>query len=208
MAVTPVDQDLIDKLPRFDAYCATVGDGTDLNAIVTGGATRIALGPGAVLTANLALTASDGFIWTPFGMRGLNLGAYRITCSGNDWNFEGFELNGMTGAGIEFTGISQTCTLTRVTIRNGSSHGVQFNSSGNDHQVLGCYIESNGGDGIKIQAGSGANRIYGNFIWGNTGWGINDLSDDIIEGCNRLDNNTGGARNTSSTFVNGVSKTT
>jgi hypothetical protein len=203
------DQAFHDQVgPPWDAVCGTDGMSTDLNAVVAAGHTRIVLGPGAVLTANLTLSAGSGYIWSPFGPRGINLGARRIIVTGADWRLEGFRLNaGNGGALLEFQGTSQLCTVRDVALTGGSSHGIYFNTSGNDHVVEGCYITGNGGDGINVIAGAGAVRVVNNFIYNNTGYGLNTAATDGIVVANRLDTNGSGAINGSPAVDVGNKKT-
>ena len=126
--MTVVDQDLIDKLPRFDAFCGDDGDDTDLNALVAGGAKRIVLGIGAVLTGHLTLTASSGFIWSPFNLRAITLGAYTIYIQGSSWHLEGFTINGSAYPAIEVQS-GDVITLHRLQLIN-SWHGILFDTTG------------------------------------------------------------------------------
>ena len=178
--------------PWADAICGTNGLSTDLNAVVAAGHKRIILAPGAVLTANLTLTASDGYLWSPGHGNSINLGAYYIWISGSNWHLEGFKIAGAASTLLAFTGTSQSCSIHRVRLTGASSHGLYFQTSGNDHEVTGCYIEGNVGDGIKIASGAGSCRIINNFIYNNTGWGVNDGDNSSVLIANRIAANGSG----------------
>ena len=187
------DADFMESVgPPWDAICGTAGMSTNLNAVVAAGHSSIVLAPGAILTANLTLSGSDGAIWS-FQHRGrINLGAYYIWISGSNWHLEGFELNGSASTLLAFTGTSANCSVERVLLQSGGSHGMYFTTSGGNHSVTDCAIIGNTGDGVKIASGSNGNRIVNNQIYGNTGYGVNDASSASIVGLNRIAANTAG----------------
>ena len=56
-----VDKPNLERVgPYAEAVAGTDGEDTDVNALVTAGNNRIILGPGSILTANLALTSASG----------------------------------------------------------------------------------------------------------------------------------------------------
>ena len=191
--------------PWADIVAGTDGADTDINALVTAGHKRIILGTGSILTANLTLTASDGFFWAPLSPRGFNLGTFSLVISGASWHFEGFKLDGSAGVGLKLTG-GGNITLHRVEVRDQTSHGVEGAGTGNDSEIMNCFITNNGGDGVKIAAAHANWRVGFSFIWNNTGWGINDLSNTVIEGSNRRDSNTAGSLSGTSTTIDGKSR--
>ena len=195
MSFGQVNEVNLARIPLVDSFCGTAGENTDLNALVAAGKTRILCGPGAVLTANLTLTGSSGFIVSLFGARALNLGAYTITVDGATWHLEGLSVMSAAGAGFVFASNANGCSLVRCAAQSCGSHGIHVNTSFNDHVIQGCYFLSNGGDGIRMESGANVCRVIGNFSYGNTGYGINDLSNSAIAVANRIDGNTAGALN-------------
>lgn len=201
------DQALQDRIgPPWDAVAGTDGADTDINALVAAGHKRILIAEGAILTANLVLTSANSALYSPRNPRSINLGAFRIQVDAAFCHLEGFGVNGGAGVGIEVVTNGNYCTIHRCQASGFGSHGIQISNSFNDHQIVGCYCSGNTGSGINIGASASTVLVWGNFSWNNTGWGINDLSNSIIEGLNRLDGNTAGARNTSSTTIDGKSK--
>ena len=195
--------------PYIDGFVGTDGEYQDLYAAVnTGGWKRIIVTPGCTMSANLTLSANDGFIWS-FDMYwavAINSSTRRITISGDRWHFVGVRLDTPSGGdGITVTGSS--FLMERSSVVSGSARGILL-SGGNDHVITNdCRIMNNSGDGIEISSGVDRCRIYGNRISGNGAWGIDDNSGIVIEGCNYLLGNTSGARSTSSTYVDGKSAT-
>jgi hypothetical protein len=191
-----VDTTNLEKVGIYaDAVCATNGAGTDLNALHAAGAKKIILGPGAVLTANLSLTGNDGWLWSPYNPLALDLGAYKLAVVGHRWHLEGFSVDGSASVGVAVEGSSILCTIRRVGALNCTSHGIQLNTTSDYHRVEECYIESNGGDGIWINATVANAKIFGNHSRLNTGYGVNDLSNSCLLGLNQIDGNTAGALN-------------
>jgi hypothetical protein len=177
--------------PWADCICGTNGYSTSLNTCYTAGYRKIIIADGAVLTANLTITGNDGFLWGP-GRAGPNLGAYYIWIQGNNWHVEGFKLSGATSTLLAFTTSSAACSVRNMTLTSGSSHGIFFETTGNDHLVEGCYIEGNGGDGVKIGSGASGVRVVNNFIYNNSGWGVNCGTTSAIVALNRIGANTSG----------------
>ncbi len=100
--------------PPWDAVCGDDGEDTDLNALVAAGKTKILLMTGAVLTANLTITATGGFFWSPHHFRAINLGAYTLTINGAYWQLAGFRIEGAVGAGIVLGANASGFSMTRV----------------------------------------------------------------------------------------------
>lgn len=188
----------LERVHYSDIICGTEAQTTDLNALLTAGHKRILLAPGAILTADVTISASDGYIRSLLLFSTLNLGAYQLTFSGVRWILEGFEVSGATKTGIILTSASADFILIGVSSRShtgASSHGIDLQTTNNDFRMTGCSFRQNGGDGVKLGASASAARIVDNFIWGNTGYGVNDGSDSSIIVANRLNNNTAGAIN-------------
>jgi hypothetical protein len=185
--------------PIADAIIGTEGEGTDINAAVTAGAKRIILLPGAILTADLSLTASDGFL-VGFGSPStIGLGAYQIDISGARWTLERFRLQGAAKSGIVVSGTAGLVFIDRVFITaltGASSHAIDLQSANADGSVITrVQAWSNGGDGLKIASGCNAVRAENNSLTSNTGYGVNDGSDASILVGNVLTGNTAGAIN-------------
>ena len=205
----PVDKTNLERVgPWAEAVAGTDGEDTDVNALVAAGHNRIVLGPGSILTAALGLSAAGGgYLWSPSMARGLNLGAFSITITGTSWHLEGFGLNGGPGVAILITTGAGSTTIHRVECRDQTTHGIQGNGTVNNVEIMHCWLWNNTLDGLKIGASHANWRVVGNYISLNGGWGINDLSNSVIEGSNYLQGNTTGARNTTSTSIDGKSAT-
>jgi len=206
----PVTKANLERVGPFtDAVAGTDGEDTDVNALVTAGNNRIILGPGSILTAALTLSAAGGgYLWSPAHPEAINLGAWPITVTGSGWHLEGFEINGSASVGILITTGAGPISIARVSSTGNTTHGIQGNGTVNDVSITDCKLFSNTVDGLKIGASHNAWRVVGNFIWDNGGWGINDLSDSVIEGSNRLDSNSSGAISGTSPNTDGASKLT
>lgn len=179
--------------PWFDGFVGTDGKTNDLYAAyVTEGWRRIVLCAGAILSADLTISANDVYIWSPFHPRSLVLGGKKITVSGSRCFLAGFKIDTASGVGIEISG---DCNLERIAVRDCGSHGIDVTSTDNDMVFRDLYIRSNGGDGVKIASGATNLRISNSFIWGNTGYGVNDGDNSSILVGNRLNGNTAGQIN-------------
>jgi len=190
-----VDSDNLHRLgPFIDGFVGTDGKYSDLyEAVNTGGWSRIILAAGATLSADLTLSASNGFIWSPFGPGALSLGGKKITVVGDNWKLQGFKISSPTAIGIEIQGA--LATLLDITVTGAGSHGVYFNTSDNHHVCDRLRVTACAGDGIHVISGCSSVRIYSSFCWSNTGYGVNDQDDSTILVGNYLAGNTAGALN-------------
>lgn len=190
--------------PYIDGVVGTNGEYQDLYAaVMTGGWKRIVLAAGCTMSADLTISANDGFIIT-LGNYWLvaNSNTRRLTITGARWRLQGFSMNNPTGVGITISG--DRCILDTMGIFGATSHGLQF-TGGDDHSLSNCFILNSTGDGVLINAGVDRCRVLGNAISGNGGWGINDASNTIIEASNYVAGNTSGGINSTSLYVNGRS---
>lgn len=189
--------------PWFDCAIGTQGKYTSLNDAIAGGHIRIAVLPGATITADLTITANN--VWVVgFGAReAITLGGYKITVSGNFVRLAGFGINNASGIGIEITGYM--ATLERVNVQSCGGHGVYLNDTNGMHMLLHCRSQDNTGastDGIYATAAAGANTMVTNCMSLNNGrYGINDQSDAMIIVGNRLTGNGTAGINGSSTSI-------
>jgi hypothetical protein len=194
--------------PWFDEYVGTEGNYQDLKAAYDAGARRMLIGPGASLSAALTIAADNVAIVSVVANPKAALAqfplAYPLTISGNQCYLDGIAFNSVTGVAITVTG--DDFEARRLAIYSSSSHGIYLNNTYNDAVIEGCWIISNGGDGVKTIAGCDHTRIHNCIIYGSTGWGINDAAGNCLEGCNRLDGNSGGAINGGTSYTNGTSK--
>jgi len=194
--------------PYIDGFVGTDGEYQDLYAaVMTGGWKRIIVTPGCTMSANLTLSASDGFIvsFDYYWAVTINSNSKRLTVSGDRWMLKGFKINTPSGGdGLVVTGTD--IVMDGIGIISGSARGI-FLNGGDNHVITMCKIQSNGDDGVEISSGVDRCRIHRNHINGNGAWGIDDNSGSMIEGGNYLGGNTSGGRSTSSTYVDGKSYT-
>lgn len=105
-----------------------------------------------------------------------------------------FSLQGITGVGLKFTNCYDLGLINYAFIKC-SSHAIEFVSGNRDMNIGYGYIDSAGGDGIKLTATSDTIEIQQSSIINCTGYGINiaAVTDDnnIIAG-NSFINNTAG----------------
>ncbi len=184
--------------PFLDGIVGTNGEYQDLYAAInTGGWKYIMLATGATLSQDLTISAAGGFIVAFYPTESLNLGAKKITITGNYWHLEGFKLSG-AGAALEIQ--SNNITASRIAVVSATSHGLYLNTSGTDLSFSQCVFRSNGGDGVRIATTSSRNRFTNCRIDNNGGYGINALigSGDAaaIAGACRLTGNTSGSHST------------
>lgn len=107
----------------------------------------------------------------------------------------------ITGVGIKFT----TCYnlgLLNYSIIECTSQGIEFVSGNSDVAIIDGYINTCGGDGIKLTASSNRIEISTTNLLNSTGYGINianaNCNNNIIS-ANTFSNNTAGAVNDSGT---------
>lgn len=183
----------LERLGMWDVVVGTDGQTTDINAAYAAGHRRILLVPGAVLTANLDLSASVGCLFNPSHPQGLNLGAYTLTVSGQNWHLEGFRL--LSAAGVALIVSSLTCSISRLELREAGSHGLHVTTASNNfaYDRIQCY--NNGGDGVRVESGATNHRFHNCSFFSNTGYGVNDLDNSTILVGNLMTGNTAGALN-------------
>lgn len=184
----------LERLGMWDVVVGTDGQTTDLNAAAAAGHKRILLAPGAILTANLDLTAAGGCLFSPGHPQNMNLGAFTLTVSGSGWHLEGFRLLNATGVALVVSA-SGAIMLSRLELRDASSHGLHITSAGNNfhYDRIQCY--NNGGDGVRVEIGATNHRFHNSEFFSNTGYGVNDLDDSTILVGNLITPNTAGAIN-------------
>jgi len=99
-----------------------------------------------------------------------------------------------TGVALSFTNCSNI-GLVNYSIIETTSHGIEFVSGNSDIDFVSGYINTCGGDGIKLTASSNRIQISNHSIINNTGYGINIANSNdnnaVIIG-NDLNNNTAG----------------
>lgn len=202
----PVSAANLERVGLFDLYVGSDGRTSDLfAAYTTHGARKIMLGPGATLSADLTISAGGVYVWSPFHPRILSLGNKKLTITGDNCYLAGFAISGAPAVGIEVAS-SARVYFERVAVESCGSHGIHFNSGGNDSNVDRCYLATNTGDGIRFTSTSHAN-VRGCTIYGNTGYGVNDLANASILVANRIAANTAGQIN-GTPSVNTGNKTT
>lgn len=110
-------------------------------------------------------------------------------------------IQNVTGVGFQFT----TCSnlgLINYSFIECTSHGVEFVSGNSDIDIDSGYINTCGGDGIKLTATSNRIEITTNNILNNTGYGVNianaNDNNNIISD-NAFSSNTAGNLNDSGT---------
>lgn len=189
--------------PWMDCAIGTQGKYTSLNDAISGGHTRIAVLPGATITADLTITANNVWIVGFSAREPISLGGYKITLSGNFPRLEGFAINSASGVGIEITGIM--ASITRIHVHDCGGHGISLNSTFGNHMLFQCRLESNTGastDGIYMSSGGGSRTMITNcYSCGNGRYGINDGSNAAIMVGNRLTTNGTAGINGTSTAV-------
>lgn len=194
--------------PIFDATVATDVGQTDINQAYSDGARAIMLGPGAVLTADLAISATT-ILWSPFHPRDLSISStYKISVSANYVTLAGFGIGGGSTVGILVQGSASACIFERILCDGLTSHGLQFTTSGNDHSLSKVWATGNGGDGLKIHSGAGSIRATDCVFYGNTGYGVNDGDNSSILVANRIATNTAGNINGTPAVYSGLNKLT
>ena len=189
--------------PWFDCAIGTQGKYTSLNDAIAAGHTRIAVLPGATITADLTITAASVWI-IGFGAREtVVLGGYKITVSGNFCRLAGFAINAASGIGIEITGYQ--ANISRVNVHDCGGHGIYLNDAYGHHQLLHCRCQDNAGastDGIYMTAAAAAGTFITNCLSiGNGRYGINDAGNCAIMVGNKCTGNGTSGINSSSTFV-------
>lgn len=182
--------------PYVDGFVGTNGKYSTLNAAVAAGWTEIIVAPGATLSADLNLTAKCSIIGLMYSADTIT-GNYCINVQGDDSYLAGFRLSNTAGKGIYVTG--SRCRLERITVQNCLSHGIHFNASGGDHELLMIIAYGNGGDGIRFEANNTA-RASHIRSQSNTGWGINDLTNVLCLSTTRVAGNTAGQINGATTY--------
>jgi hypothetical protein len=193
----PINDTTLARLgPYLDGIVGTEGEYTDLYAAInTGGWKRMILTDSAILSQNLTISSSIGFIWSLYSEEGRVFNDYKITVTGNYWKFVGIKLYG-GAAGWELQG--NEYSMVNCSTISGSSHGLYLNSSSGGFKFMGCTFAANGGDGIKIASGSLYNLFVGCDSYSNTGYGVNSAVSGsgypIFSGC-RLGTNTAGSVN-------------
>lgn len=144
----------------------------------------------------------------------LNNCPYATIQSFNILNGAGVALTRVSNCGIgigswqRITGVALSYTncynigLNNYSIIECTSHGIEFVSGNNDLDAEGGYINTCGGDGIKLTATSDRINMSSNSLLNNTGYGINiansNCDNNIILG-NNFSNNTAGNVNNSGT---------
>jgi hypothetical protein len=186
--------------PYLDCFVGTDGEYQTLNAAIAAGAKRIFLTDGATMSSNLSISASDGFI---VGFHHMNLtinaSSYNLTITGDNWNLEGFVLN--TGR-LKIEGTE--CSMERVWSYNSATTGIWL-AAGDRHCLSGCWCTSATTDGLYITAGVDYCKVNQCEFKNNGGYGVNDLSNLIMEGSNYYAGNASGGINSSSPYQYGVS---
>jgi Right handed beta helix region len=106
----------------------------------------------------------------------------------------------ITGVGLKITNCSNL-GFVNFSIIKCSSHGIELVSGNSDTDISGGYVNSCGGDGIKLTATSDRIEITDNSFLNNTGYGINianaNCDNNILVGNNTSGN--GGTLNDSGT---------
>lgn len=123
-----------------------------------------------------------------------------LTTGGNSTMYD-FSVSNCGGRGIAMTD-TNILTLVAFTLDSHVSHGVEFISGCNKISFNGGFINSNGGDGIKLTATDDKNSFSQLQLVDNTGYGLNiaaaTCDNNIIIG-NSFSGNTAGAVNNSGT---------
>lgn len=112
-----------------------------------------------------------------------------------------FSIQNVTGVAMKFTNCYDIGVINYAFIQQ-TSHGIEFASGNRDINVSEGYIDTCGGDGIKLTATSDTIQIFGNSILNTTGYGINIAAascDNNEVGLNTFTNNTAGKINDSGT---------
>jgi len=180
--------------PFCDVVVGTDGRYTDLNQAISDGHTRIILGEGAILTANLSLTAATGFIVSPGSSRNMDLGAFTLSVESSNWHFEGFEISGASGSGIVVSS-GNSISIERCDLNTNGVHGVHIQSPVNNVHLSTIRCSSNTGDGVRMDSGTDNTMVLGSYCSFNTGYGINDLDNSSIVVACRIEGNTAGGIN-------------
>ncbi len=183
----------LERLGMWDVVVGTDGQTTDINAAYAAGHRRMLLVQGAILTANLTLSASTGCLFNPSHPQAMNLGAYTLTVSGSNWNLEGFRLLSATGVALVISG--GEASLSRLELRSAGSHGLHITTASNNYTYDRVQCYDNGGDGVRVESGATNHRFHNCSFFSNTGYGVNDLDDSTILVGNLITPNTAGAIN-------------
>lgn len=184
--------------PWFDEHVGTDGNYQDLKAALDAGKTRIVLGVGAFLSADVVISTNNGFIWSPYEAGRLNLGAFGIEIQGQNWRLAGFQLNGGS-AQIKFNNASAALiALARVSVWNNTAGpGIWLAGAGGGGYVLidSCESVLNTTDGLLIASGYTNTRVIGGRYTNNGGYGVNDANGAstgaLVLGCGLLANSSG-----------------
>jgi hypothetical protein len=204
----PITAVALDNIGPQITVVGTDGNYQNLTAAIAAGKRWIRLATGCTTSGNINLSSGNYWIWSPHHAADLTI-THQIQVSTTGYvHLEGFTIDGASGTGLYTSGSSQLHTFHRLNIVNCATHGIYLLHTGNAVRITNCRIDSNTNDGIKVGANADNAIIKGNTIWGNGGWGINDLTDTIIEGNNRIANNSGGQRNTASASIDGASRLT
>jgi len=189
--VHPVTVENMDRVaPVFDVVVGTDGSTTDINAAVAAGHTRIALVPGAALTANLVISASNGVLFSLNARETLDIGAYQLQIAGSKWTLRGLKIDGAAGS----YGLSLANTdiwVDQCAVYN-CWRGIQ-NTTASYNVISGCVSKDNGNDGIE---NAGFHHVLAfNRVIDNGGYGVDDISNGCIVFGNVLTGNGSGAIN-------------
>jgi len=195
---TQVTADNLARLgPYVDGFVGTDGKYSVLNDAIAAGWTRIIVTTGATLSADLDLTAKCSILGLIYQELTIT-GNYCINVQAADCCLAGFRISNTAGKGIYITGVR--CRLERISVEYCLSHGIHFDASAGNHEMIMVRTYGNGGDGIRLEA---ANTVWACHIrsQSNTGYGINDLANLICLSTSRINANTAGQINSTSTYI-------
>lgn len=184
-----IDAGLRKMMLVADGTVGDMGEYSILNDAIAAGWTKIFLGSGAYMDANLSISSHNIIIFSISNKREIDLGNYSITISGHQAMLSGFTLDG-TNANITISGVQ--AVIDNVRVINSSGDGINLTAASGRHRILNSEIQENDGDGIECSSGNQA-LIIGNTIIDNGAYGIDDNNGSCIAVGNDLQNNTSGS---------------
>ena len=183
--------------PLFDCTIGTDGTYTSINDAIAAGAVRIAVLPGATITAAVTFASASGVL---FGIAPLIqiVGNYVLTISGDGVLVRCCRFGNTAGVGLLVTG--NRIRVDSCNFQSCGSHGLHLNGSSGAHHISNCTFYGNGGDGIRAELNNQA-AISNCRSQTNTGYGINDIVNNCLVSTTWVYANTAGSISGSKTYV-------